>query len=218
MQADLKGNPDFGHIHFNLESGDTLLIESGAMAAMDNNLTMETQLTGGWIPALMRKFLAGESLLQGKYSVKDGSGRIVVSPAIPGQVLHRKMQERSIFLTAGSFLACTPGVKMDTVFGGIQALFSGEGMFFLKVSGQGDLWYNAYGSIIERELSEELIVDTGQVVGWEEGVSWSIERVGNWFSTFFSGEGLVMRFKGSGRVWLQTRNTSGMVSWIAKYF
>ena len=218
MQAELKGNPDFGHIHFNLDSGDKILVESGAMAAMDNNLTLETKMTGGIVPAVMRKFLAGESLLQGQYTATGSAARLVISPSIPGHVMHRQMGEKSVFLTAGSFLACTPGVKIDTVFGGFQAIFSGEGMFFLKVSGTGDLWYNAYGSIIERELSGELIVDTGQVVGWEDGVTWSIERVGDWMSTFFSGEGLVMRFKGSGRVWLQTRNTSGLVSWIAKYF
>ena len=218
MQAELQGNPDFGHIHFKLESGEIVLTESGAMAAMDNNLTLETKMMGGFIPAIMRKLLAGESLLQGQYTAKDAAGRLVVSPSIPGQVLYRKMGERPLFLTAGSFLACTPGVNIGTVFGGIQALFSGEGMFFLKVTGQGDLWYNAYGSVIERELTEELIVDTGQVVGWEDGVTWSLERVGNWMSTFFSGEGLVMRFKGPGKVWLQTRNTSGLVSWIGKYF
>ena len=184
---------------------------------MDNSLTLDSQMMGGLLPALMRKLLAGESLMAGEYTAKEKPGKLIVSPSIPGQVLHRKMGERPLYLTAGSFLACTPEVRLGTVFGGIQAMFSGEGMFFLKASGSGDLWYNAYGSVIEQELTEELIVDTGHVVGWEEGVTWSLQRVGNWMSTFFSGEGLVMRFRGPGRVWLQTRNTAGLTSWLAKY-
>jgi uncharacterized protein (TIGR00266 family) len=128
------------------------------------------------------------------------------------------MQGDTYMMQAGSFMACTDGVNLGTVFGGIKAIFSGEGMFFLKITGQGDLWYNAYGSIVERELNNsELIVDTGHVVAWEPSLNWEVTGMGNLMSTVFSGEGLVLRFKGTGKVWLQTRSLGGLVNWMRGY-
>ncbi len=219
MNVELAGNPDFGHVKFVLNSGDKVLVESGAMAVMDTDIGLKSQLMGGFVPALMRKLLAGESLLVGEYTANAPNQRLQVSPAIPGQVLHWTLKNGPpVFLQAGSFMACTPGVHLGTVFGGLKAIFSGEGMFFLKVTGAGELWLNSYGSIKEIELGhEEFIVDTGHLVGWEHGVEWSIQGMGNLFSTIFSGEGLVMRFKGPGKIWVQSRSEGGLVSWLRGY-
>jgi uncharacterized protein (TIGR00266 family) len=218
VQADIAGNPDFGHLKMRLDRGDSVYVESGAMSAMDDNIDVQIKMLGGFFPAMARKLLAGESLLVGHYSSSSPDQRLYVSPAIPGQVLHKKMQGDTVMMQAGSFMACTDGVKLDTVFGGIKAIFSGEGMFFLKVTGNGDLWYNAYGSIVERELNgSELTVDTGHIVGWEPSLNWEIRGMGNLMSTIFSGEGLVMRFSGSGKIWLQTRSLGGLTNWLRGY-
>lgn len=216
MKADLVGNPDFGTVEFTLDSGDTILTESGAMAAMDSDVDVQTELMGGMLPAFMRKILAGESLLAGKYTAKRDGRRLMVSPGIPGEVRHINVTT-PVWLTAGSFLACSPGITLSPKFGGLRALFSGEGMFYLRVTGSGDLWYNSYGAIVEVDLNEDLVVDTGHVVGWEDGVNWSVEGVGSLFTTLFSGEGLVLRFKPPGKVWLQTRSVGGLVNWLRGY-
>lgn len=216
MNAEILGNPDFGHLKMTFDPGDKVLVESGAMAAMSTGMDVNSQMMGGFLSALGRKVFAGESLMVGEYSAQK-SGELMISPAIPGQVLHRKMNGDKLLLQAGAFLACTPGVKISTVFGGFRAMFSGEGMFFLQVEGQGDLWFNAYGSILEKEVQGELVVDTGHVVGWEPGLDWTISGMGNLFSTFFSGEGLVIRFKGRGKVWVQTRSMGGLASWLTGY-
>ena len=115
-------------------------------------------------------------------------------------------------------MACTDGVQLSTVFGGLKAIFSGEGMFFIQAAGTGDLWCNSYGAIVERELKgEDLIVDTGHVVGWEPSLQWSIQGMGNLMSTIFSGEGLVMKFSGHGKIWLQTRSIGGLTGWLKSY-
>ena len=115
-------------------------------------------------------------------------------------------------------MACTENIKLSTIFGGLKAIFSGEGMFFIDVSGSGDLWYNAYGAVVEHDLAgRELIVDTGHVVAWEPSVTWNIQGMGNLMSTFFSGEGLVMKFSGTGKVWLQSRSIGGLVGWLRGY-
>lgn len=220
MNAELVGNPDFGFVKFKLAQGDKVLVESGAMAAMDTDLAVKSMMMGGFVPAVMRKALAGETLMVGEYTGGRDGSRLSIAPGIPGEVLHIPMQggPKSYFLQAGAFLACTPGVHLSTKFGGIKALFSGEGMFFLKVRGEGQLWVNAYGSIIEKELhGQEFIVDTGHIVGWEDTVSWEIGGMGNLFSTMFSGEGLVLKLRGNGKVWLQTRSLGGLAGWLGGY-
>ncbi len=128
------------------------------------------------------------------------------------------MKGETIFLQAGAFLACDPNVTLGTQFGGLRAMFSGEGLFFLKVGGHGDLFFNAYGDILEKEVSgKPFIVDTGHVVGWESTLDWKIRGMGSWKSTLFSGEGLVIEFTGRGKVWVQSRNEGGLVGWLSSY-
>lgn len=217
MQTEIAGNPDFGHLKMRLDAGDFVYVESGAMSTMDDDIEVKVKMLGGFVPALVRKALAGESLLVGQYSSNSPNQRLSVSPAIPGQVLHKKLQGETYLMQSGSFMACTEGVTLGTTFGGLRAIFSGEGLFFLKISGHGDLWYNAYGSIVEKEIDGEFIVDTGHVVAWEPSLNWQITGMGNLMSTFFSGEGLVLRFSGRGKVWLQTRSLGGLVNWLRGY-
>lgn len=216
MKADIHGNPDYGHVTFSLDPGDTLLVESGAMSWMSADLDVKSTIMGGILSGLARKIFAGESLMLGEYKATKPT-TLNISPGMPGQVIHRKIEGTPVIMQAGSFLACTPGVTLSTKFGGLRGLFSGEGVFFLEVSGHGDLWFNAYGAILEKEINGELVVDTGHAVGWDPSLNWEITGVGSLFSTFFSGEGLVIRFKGRGKVWLQTRNESGLANWISGY-
>lgn len=218
MNVEILGNPDFGHVRLLLDSGESVLVESGAMSTMDDQIDVNIQMLGGLLPALGRKLFTGESLLVGRYQAKAAGQRLSFAPSIPGQVLHKKMEAQRFILCPGSFMACTEGVRLATIFGGIKAIFSGEGMFFIEVTGTGDLWYNAYGAIVEKELNGgELIVDTGHVVAWEPSLSWGIQGMGNLMSTIFSGEGLVIKFSGSGKVWLQSRSIGGLTGWLRGY-
>ena len=138
--------------------------------------------------ALIRKFTGGESLFVGEYS-SDTGGKIAFSPAQPGSVMQRTLDGDSFMLTGGSFMACTPGVELSTKFGGGRALFSGEGLFLMECSGRGELFFNAYGSIIERKIDGSFIVDTSHVVAWEPSLSYSIQGMGGIKSTLLSGGG-----------------------------
>jgi uncharacterized protein (TIGR00266 family) len=217
MQVEVASNPDFGHLVITLDPGQSIICESGAMAAMDSDLDMDTKMMGGFLPALWRKMVAGESLLSGVYTSKRQGSRLWLSPPIPGAVVDYKMDGKTLLLTSGSFLACESGIKLGTKFGGLRAMFSGEGMFFIEASGSGRLWFNSYGSIIEKEVDGEFIVDTGHVVAWEPSLNWTITGMGNLFSTLFSGEGLVIKFSGRGKIWLQSRSLSGLAGWLAGY-
>ena len=111
-------------------------------------------------------------------------------------------------------MACTPGVQLSMIFGGLKAFFSGEGAFFIECSGTGDLFFNAYGAIVEKEINGSFTVDTSHVVAFEPTLDYTIGGMGSWKSTLLSGEGLVLKFSGSGKIWLQTRTLGGIAGWL----
>ena len=216
MQIDIVGNPDYGQLRVQLGPGEQFIAEGGSMAWMDSDIQSKARLLGGFLSALIRKFTGGESLFVGVYSTDSGGG-IAFSPAQPGSVVQRTLNGDSLMLTGGSFMACTPGVELSTKFGGARALFSGEGLFLMECSGRGELFFNAYGSVIERKIDGSFIVDTSHVVAWEPSLSYSIQGMGGIKSTLLSGEGLVMKFSGTGTIYLQTRTMPGLASWLTPF-
>ena len=216
MEVNIMGNPDYGQLRVRLGPGEQFIAEGGSMAWMDSGIDSKAKLLGGFLSALIRKFTGGESLFVGEYST-DRGGEIAFSPAQPGTVLRRTLDGDSLMLTGGSFMACTPGVELSTKFGGGRALFSGEGLFVMECSGRGEVFFNAYGSVIERKIDGSFIVDTSHVVAWEPSLSYSIQGMGGIKSTLLSGEGLVMNFSGTGTIYLQTRTMPGLASWLTPF-
>lgn len=215
-EVQVMGNPDFGWVQVNLAPGQSIFVEGGAMSTMKGDMEVKSRLMGGFLRALIRKLFGGESMFVGEYSHPTG-GWLTVSPSVPGRVVHRPMKGETIYLQAGSFLACTPGVTLRTQFGGLRSLFGGEGLFFLVVSGHGDLFFNAHGDVVEKEVTAPFVVDTGHVVGWESTLSWNVRGMGGLKSTLFSGEGLVVEFTGRGKVWVQSRTVKGLAGWVTGY-
>ena len=213
MRFEVKGNPSYGEVDVDLGPNETLLIEPGAMSRMSSNLNSSFQRQGGLFSALFRKMFGGENFFLGKYEHPDG-GKLTFAPSTPGHVEHRQLTNNSLNIMAGCFLACTPGVNIKAKFGGFKALFSGEGAFLLEASGNGDLFFNSFGGIIEKEINGDFIVDTGHVVAFEPSLNYKISGMGNWKSTMLSGEGLVMTFSGVGKIYLQTRTVDGIASWL----
>jgi uncharacterized protein (TIGR00266 family) len=139
----------------------------------------------------------------------------MLSPAMVGDVMDIELKKRPIFVQASSFLAATPDVVVQLVWGGWSMLFSGEGAFFLKCTGKGGhLLMNSFGAIEEIEIDGAYAVDTGHLVAYQGKLEYKIRRAGGWKSTLLSGEGLVLEFTGKGRIWLQTRNMGSLISWI----
>lgn len=216
MKFDISGNPSYGDLTVALAAGESFWSEGGAMSRMSNHVELNTRLAGGLVKSVIRRLVGGESLFISQYTAPQ-MAFVSMAPKFPGCVLHREMKGGSFFLTAGSFLACTPGMELATRFGGLRSFFSGEGAFLVEVSGTGDLFYNSYGGVVEHEIAGELIVDTGHVVGWEPSLSYTIGGMGGIKQTLFSGEGLIMRFSGHGKVYLQTRHLPALAGWLQPY-
>ena len=216
LEHTIEGNPDYGHLIVSLRSGDTFIAEGGAMAWMSEGMDVKARLLGGFASAFIRKLVGGESLFVGEFSHASG-GQATFSPSVPGEISHRKMTGDSFILTGGSFMACTPGIDLKTRFGGLRAMFSGEGAFFIECNGDGELFFNTFGALVEKEVDGSFTVDTGHVVGWEPSLSYSIRGMGGLKSTLLSGEGVAMRFSGTGKLYLQTRTMDSLANWLIPF-
>lgn len=211
FQIDAK--PDYSFLTVNIPKGETLKVEASAMASMDTNLTMTTKMKGG-----LGRFLSKESIFINEFKAEGGAGEICIAPGPSGDMEHFFVDNQTIYLQGSSYVASTMGVNLDTKFQGFsKGFFSGESFFFIKCSGEGDLWFNTFGAMFQVDVKDEYIVDTGHIVAFTEGLDYEISRIGGYKSLFFSGEGFVCRFKGQGKVWIQTKNPGGLVSWADEY-
>lgn len=216
MDFQITGNPDYGELTVALAAGERLLCESGAMSRMSQEMDLKGRTLGGFFGALGRKLFGGESFFVGEYSSPHG-GWLTLSPALPGVVLSHDCSEAPLILSAGSFLACEPGVRLRTRFGGLRYMFSGKGGFLLRAEGEGQVFFNSYGAVIEKQVDGTFTVDTGHLLAWDPQLEYRIAGMGGVKATLFSGEGLVMKLSGRGRVFLQTRTLQETASYLSPF-
>ena len=136
------------------------------MMWMDTNVTVETSARGGLLSGMSRALLSGESFFQNTYSVQGGPGIIGLGPGQPGDIKTYEMRGGELLLERGAYLASTTGVETNSDFQGLRGLFN-EGLFILRVSGNGLVFFNAYGDIQEIEVDGSYVIDNGHAVAWE---------------------------------------------------
>lgn len=220
MRYQVHDKPDFGIVEVAFDAaGETLLVESSAMVARDTPLEMKTSMRGGLLSAAKRKLLGGESLFQNTFKATAPGQTLWIAPGAEGDVEALEMDgSMPIFLQSGAFLAAPPSVNLDTKWGGARGFFSGVGLFLLKCEGVGPLFFSSYGGLYPVDLQgNEYICDTSHIVAFTAGLDYQITKVGGLKSLFFSGEGLVCRFSGYGRLWISTRNPGVLASFLHPY-
>ncbi len=208
----IEGRPDFAYLRVQLPAQETLRVEASAMQAMDKHVTMRTKLKGGF-----KRLLTGENLFLNEFTAQGKEGELVLGSSLPGDIkrLYLTQNGPALFLQSGSFLAASTGIETQTKFQGlIKGFFSGAGLFLIKCVGEGDIFFNSYGGIIEIQVENEFIIDNNHIVAFTEGLEYSVEKFGGYKSFFFSGEGLVARFHGHGRIWIQTRAMPSFFAWL----
>ena len=209
MRHEIKNKPDFASLHIFLDRDEQVVTESGAMMGMSTSLKMETNMKGGLLGAAKRA-LGGESLFLNTYTAEGDGQRLDVAPSTPGDIVHLPMSGGGVMVQSGSYLCSTPGVTVDSKWGGAKSFFGGEGLFMLKCTGEGDLWISSYGAIHAIDVQGTYVVDTSHIVAFQESLTFKVRSVGGLKSLFFSSEGLVCEFSGNGRLWIQTRNAPAL--------
>jgi len=213
MNIDILANGAFGSALVELEASESFVSESGAMFRASNNVDIDvtTRPKGskGGILAGVKRLLGGEHFFFSTYRTRDGRpGEVGLSPTLGGEVRIVDLDgSRSWVCAGGSYMGSHPDVELDIRFQGLRGLFSGESLFFMRAAGRGPLLVNAFGQITEVDVDGELIVDTGHVVAFEETLSYSLTKTGgSWITSYLSGEGVVFRFSGQGKLLVQSHN------------
>ncbi len=219
MEIEISGNPAFGYATVTLEPNEKIITESGAMATMESHLELKSQLNGGFFIGLARKFLGGESLFINHFiNYSSNNAHLTLTQPTPGGLILKQLENETIFLQPGAFIACDQNVTISTKFAGFVSFISGEGLFKITASGNGKLLFGGFGGIMEKKVIGETIVDTGHLVAYDPQMKLKIQMSGGIISSLTSGEGLVTRIEGDGRIWIQSRNLQGFASWINRFF
>ncbi|MFP6762534.1 MAG: TIGR00266 family protein [Planctomycetaceae bacterium] len=222
LQFEITQRPDFALLNVQLEQGQRIFAEPSAMASMDPSISMQAGLKGGLKKTLGRA-LGGESLVINTFTADRGPGEITFAPGMPGDSLHYGLERGTLYLQRGAFMCYSDGVELTGKWQGAKGFFSGKGLVLLKASGTGDVFFNSYGAILEIDVEDEYIVDTGYVVAFEETLHYEVTTVpgmkvgGKLKSFLFGGEGLVVRYSGQGKVWIQTRAINPFLTWVFPY-
>lgn len=205
-------------LHVSLRKGEKIFCESDAMVMMEDALQVKGQMRGGLGRALLRRLATDESLFQQEIEAVGGDGDCLLSPVLPGGLELLDVGPDSAFtLSDGSFLAAESTVevrpRMNTLGGG---LFGGTGGFvIMEAVGQGKLAVSGYGSIFTLEVSPErdTVIDNSHAVAWSSNLQFEVgmpKTGGGFFGTLVnsatSGEGLVIKFRGRGKVVICSRN------------
>lgn len=217
MRYEIQGTPLPVVICY-LDNGESLRTEKGAMSWMSPNLQMQT--IGGGIGKMFSRAVQGESMFQNIYTAQGGQGMIAMGSSFPGQIMAFDVSANSVVAQKHAFLASEMGVNMDIFFQKRlgAGFFGGEGFIMQRFSGQGTVFLEIDGSVIEYNLSagQSMMIDTGCLAAMDSTCQIEIESVKGVKNMFFGGEGLFnTKVTGPGRIWLQTmpiNNLAGAVS------
>ena len=220
MQYELKGGA-FPVVVCRLNSGESMITEKGSMVWMTPNMEMTTT-GGGGIGKMFSKALTGESMFQNIYTAR-GEGMITFGSSFPGQILPLEVTPgKSFILQKSAFLASEAGVQLSMHVN--QKLgagfFGGEGFIMQKLTGNGIAFAEVDGELVEYTLApgEQIVVDTGYVMGFELSVSMDIQQVKGLKNMVLGGEGLFNTvLTGPGKIWLQTMPISGVAAAIQPF-
>ena len=211
---------DIQLVEVELDPGEAVIAEAGAMNYMEEGLVFETKMGDGSTPnegvfsrllGVGSRLLTGESIFMTHFT-NQGSGkrRVAFASPFPGRIIPVDLAELGgeLLCQKDAFLCAAFGTSVGIAF--TQKLgagfFGGEGFILQKLSGDGFVFIHACGAIIKKNLQgEKLRVDTGCLVAFTPGIHYNIERAGGLKSMFFGGEGLFLTtLQGHGTVWLQS--------------
>lgn len=215
MKCEIGFKPAFSAIFVTLEPGERLIAEAGSMASMDAKLSMKTEFSGGFFPALMRNFFGKESLFVNVFINETRQPlNLVLTQSVIGDIEEIELKGNEICFQPGAYIAHTPGVNMSVAFAGLASWFAGEGLFKLKLGGRGKVFFGAYGGITKKQICGEFIVDNTHLVAYEPGIKMKIGLSGGWLGSLTSGEGFINRLSGNGAVYLQSRSTDNLLKFL----
>lgn len=204
-------------LHMN--EGESIRAESGALVTMSDAIKVRPSTGGGVMRAAARRVLAQESFFVTEYTAQLDGAWVALAPPYPGDVEVLECPPEGLIIQSGSFLAGAGTVDISTEFGGVARIAGREGAFVIRAQGHGKLVLSAYGAIQKfiLEPRQSITVDTGHFVAASATVDYKVHLLEGFVTAGLSGEGLVARFTGPGKVFVQTRSPRELGSWLSPY-
>lgn len=217
MKSQLIGD-DMQALVMDLDKGERVLSEAGAMMYKKGSLSIDAELSGG-IWGGIKRALTRESLFLVVYTADGADAKLALAPPYPGHIKQVSLKNKTLICQRDAFLCAFGDIETDIAFTKRLGFgfFGGEGFILQKISGTGELFIHAGGNFVEVELAkgETLDVDTGCIVAMDDTVDYDIKSIGNIKTSLFAGEGLfVAHLQGPGTVWIQTLPFSRMAEKI----
>jgi uncharacterized protein (TIGR00266 family) len=215
-------------LHVSLQRGEKIYCESNAMVMMEATLDLKGKMTGGLGSALMRRFANGESFFQQHIEAVRGAGDCLLSPTLPGAIEILDVGDNHYMITDGVFVAAESGVQLNVRTQNLgSAVFGQTGGFFIaEATGVGKLDVSGFGTsfILDVEPGQDVIIDNAHVVAWDSRLHHEISvttqtsggLLGQLVNSVTSGEGMVLKFSGKGKVIICSRNRENFISWLLK--
>lgn len=213
-------------LHVSLRRGESISCESNAMVMMEDALDLTGRMQGGFFQAMMRRMANGESFFQQHIQAVRGDGDCLLSPNLPGAMQILDVGPAQYCIADEAYVAATDGVQVTAQMQNLgTALFGGTGGFFIgRSSGSGQLVVAGFGSIFSLDVTpnKSVIIDNGHVVAWDSSLHYEMAAstsqsqglLGNLVNSVTSGEGLVLKFSGHGKVIVCSRNREGFLAWL----
>ena len=207
-------------VEIELDPGETVIAEAGAMLYMEDGISFEAKLGDGSNPragffdkllSAGSRLITGESLFLTHFSNQGwGKKHVAFSAPYPGTIVPINLASLGgrIIVQKDAFLCAALGTRIAVTFNRRlgAGFFGGEGFIMQELRGDGKAFIHAGGTVIERHLNNEVIrVDTGCLVAYEQTIDFNIEQAGGLRSMVFGGEGIFLAtLRGTGRIWLQS--------------
>jgi uncharacterized protein (TIGR00266 family) len=207
LKYEIMKNP-MGLIEFTLNRGEKVTAEAAAMVFMRGDIITETRMRkGGFLKSLKAAALGGESFFVNEFIAQEDGCTLGLTGNMLGDIEVIPVTDEFI-VQSGAFVGSSGDLTLDTKWQGFTKGIFGSNLFMLKTVGTGDMFVNAWGGIIKKELAsgEKMILDNYQLVALSATADYRVTKHGSLKTTLFGGDALVIEIVGPGTVYLQTKN------------
>ena len=222
MQYEIQGDT-LPVVICSLEQGEAMITERGSMAWMSPNMKMDTT-SGGGLGKAFGRMLSGDSIFQNTYTAQNGPGLIAFASSFPGSIqAFTVARGQEYILQKMAFLAAETGVELSVHFQkkAGAGLFGGEGFILQRVAGQGVVFAEFDGHVVEYELAagQQMVIDSGYLAAMSASCQIDIQAVPGLKNMMLGGEGIFNTvLTGPGHIWLQTMPISSVAGALRPYF
>ncbi len=217
MHAERSGSESAPTLAVSLDRGEALTAEAGSVVSYTPGITIDRRDSGLLRSIATRSGIPSVSLAT---ITAETSGVVELAPPLPGAIVPHDVGDSHLSIVqTGSFLAAGDGVSVESSRERGRAFLRGEGLFMLRLTGNGPAYLAGYGGVDRVRLGpgEERTINTGYVVAFDETITYDVDRVEGMKSTLFGDAGLVCHFEGPGTIWTQTRSHDAFLSWLTPH-